>query len=296
MNMKTIKLLVVEDNPGDARLISEMLESEDETKFAIFNAGRITDARNILIDEKFDAILLDLALPDSFGLDSFFSVMDLGIKTPIVVLTGNDDEELAVKAVREGAQDYIVKTQLEGRLLARSIKYAIERHKTIIELQNMSFIDELTGLYNRRGFIILSDEHFKLAKREIKYPAVFFVDMDGMKYINDAFGHEEGDRALIDTANVLKRTFRESDIIARLGGDEFAILAIMSTPDSRWVEERIQKAIADINSSGRNRYTLSLSVGWSVAGEETKSVNELIQEADERMYEQKKTKKNARRD
>ena len=94
------------------------------------------------------------------------------------------------------------------------------------ELSSLALTDELTGLYNRRGFICLSEVQLKLARRSGCDMVLFFIDVDGLKQINDSFGHSEGDNALIRTAEVLRMTFRESDVLARIGGDEFGALAI----------------------------------------------------------------------
>jgi len=133
MTRAPIKILLVEDNPGDARLIREMLAEEGEGQFVITHAERLGDAFHRLDEEHDDVILLDLSLPDSHGLDTFDGIHGRASEVPVIVLTGLDDESIAVKAVQEGAQDYLVKGKVDGALLARSIRYAIERHKKVTE-------------------------------------------------------------------------------------------------------------------------------------------------------------------
>ena len=127
------RVLLIEDNPGDARLIWEMLAEVKGSPVDLKYADRLSSGLERLAEGGIDVILLDLSLPDSEGLDTFAQVHARAPQVPIIVLTGLDDESLAVKAVREGAQDYLVKGQVDGRLLVRAIRYAIERHRAHAE-------------------------------------------------------------------------------------------------------------------------------------------------------------------
>ncbi|MBI3756180.1 MAG: sigma-54-dependent Fis family transcriptional regulator, partial [Deltaproteobacteria bacterium] len=128
MHKKTIKILLVEDNPADARLIKEMLlDSSDKDAFSFTHVIRLSEALKHLLKEHFDIVLLDLILPDSSEIETFKQIYSQMPGVPIVVLTGLADETLAVKAVREGAQDYLIKGQVDGEMLMRSMRYAIER-------------------------------------------------------------------------------------------------------------------------------------------------------------------------
>ena len=129
MDEKTTRILLIEDNPGDARLIELMLDDARGFPFEIKFADRLAEGLEILGAAEFDVVILDLTLPDSAGLETFTQLHDHALQIPIIVLTGFADEELAVSAVREGAQDYLVKGELDGNLLARACRYALERHK-----------------------------------------------------------------------------------------------------------------------------------------------------------------------
>jgi len=168
-----------------------------------------------------------------------------------------------------------------------------ERKKMEEGLIALSITDLLTGLYNRRGFIMFAEQQLKLSDRTKRGLLLFFTDLDGMKLINDTLGHEEGDRALMEVADVLKETFRSSDIIARMGGDEFAILAIDPTDaDSEILTGRLQSLIDTRNNQENRRYKLSISVGYSYYDPGNPcSLNELMVQADKLMYEHKKSKK-----
>jgi diguanylate cyclase (GGDEF)-like protein len=156
----------------------------------------------------------------------------------------------------------------------------------------MSLTDELTGLYNRRGFFTLAQQQFKVTERTKKGILLFFVDLDKMKQINDTLGHQEGDKALVEIATILKEVFRESDIIGRMGGDEFAILAIDTTDETREVLiNRLHNILDDHNRLEGRNYSLSLSMGIAHYDPETPStLDELIAQADTLMYEEKRNK------
>jgi diguanylate cyclase (GGDEF)-like protein len=160
-------------------------------------------------------------------------------------------------------------------------------------LSAMSLTDDLTGLYNRRGFITLSCQQMKVSDRTRKGMLLFFVDLDGLKWINDTLGHEEGDRALIKIATLFRETFRTSDIIARLGGDEYAALSLdISEKNPERFTARLHSLIEAQNSRENLRYRLSISVGHSYYDPENPcSIDELMSFADKMMYERKRNKK-----
>jgi len=160
------------------------------------------------------------------------------------------------------------------------------------EIREMSFRDQMTELYNRRGFITLAEQQFRAASRTQKPMLLTFIDCDGLKWINDTFGHEEGDRTLIDTAHVLRRTFREVDIVARLGGDEFAVLSIDAADGNpEELLKRLAQNIHAFNATGARPYSLSMSWGTAVYDPHAPlSLDALMSAADELMYAQKKEK------
>ncbi|NJQ97422.1 MAG: response regulator [Hydrococcus sp. CSU_1_8] len=122
-----IKILLVEDNPGDVLLLKEFLRDVNSTQFELTPVECLKEALQFLDEQRFDIVLLDLSLPDSQGLETFVEIDRNAPLIPIVVLTGLDDETVAIRAMQEGAQDYLVKGQVDGNLLGRAIRYAIER-------------------------------------------------------------------------------------------------------------------------------------------------------------------------
>ncbi|HEY0347273.1 MAG TPA: diguanylate cyclase [Pyrinomonadaceae bacterium] len=167
-----------------------------------------------------------------------------------------------------------------------------ERKRAEAALQSLSLIDELTGLYNRRGFLAVTEQHVAAIRRDKKVPIVVYADLDGLKEINDSFGHHEGDRALAGAAEILKETFRSSDILARLGGDEFIVLAAITQDESaELLTRRLQEQFAISNTLNGRSYDLSVSVGVAHFGDDDRySIEELMAQADHAMYEDKRRK------
>jgi len=169
-----------------------------------------------------------------------------------------------------------------------------EREQLEYKLKTMSITDELTGLYNRRGFFTIATQQMNVAERSKKEMLLFSADLDNMKQINDTFGHQEGDCALIEIASILKEVFRKSDIICRMGGDEFAVLAIDTTNTTREVlMKRLDTILEACNRRQGSKYQLSMSVGVvHYDPGNPSSIDELMAQADVLMYEEKRKKKN----
>jgi two-component system, cell cycle response regulator len=296
MSAQITKILLVEDNPGDARLVKEALSQIPKLRFELVHCETLAKALEFCGNGSPDAVLLDLGLPDSQGLDTVRQIHEAALQRPLVVLTVRDEEELAVQSLHEGAQDYLPKAEINGALLWRALRYAMERQRVQLELLNLSLIDDLTGLHNHRGFLALAEHYVKLANRSGMPFLIAFIDLDGLKQINDRFGHQEGNRALVEAASVLKDSCRQSDVLARFGGDEFAILIADVAEDcTEVVHRRIQQKLHSCNRSPGRRYPLSFSVGIVPANPPgTADVQKLLQQADALMYAQKQKKKTSR--
>jgi two-component system cell cycle response regulator len=291
-----MKILLIEDSSADAKLIQEMLKDSSLPAPDLVHASRLSDGLQRISEERFDALLIDLGLPDSKDIDTLRKVLIQAPETPIIVLTGLADEVTGVQAVQVGAQDYLVKGSVSGDLLIRSIRYAIERKRLMTELRKLSLLDDLTGLNNRRGFFALAEQQMKMAKRQRRDLLVMLADLDDMKKINDTLGHEKGDLALRDTATIMKETFRGSDVIARIGGDEFAVCIVEDEKSGEdVVAKRLQKNLDKYNNGEKRPFTLSLSLGFArCAFRFSCSIDEMLSRADKLMYEQKKSKHHER--
>src|SRR5216684_4517633 len=293
MTPSTTKILLVEDNTGDARLLQEAFEEITKMRFQFILCKTLKEALECLANGRPDVCLLDLGLPDAQGLEAVQNIRGESPDLPIVVLTVLNDETLALQALHNGAQDYLVKGNIDCNTLWRSLRYAMERQRVQLELLNLSMLDDLTGLYNRRGFLTLAEHHARLAYRTGKPFLVAFMDLDGLKQINDTFGHQEGNRALVEAAEVLRDSFRHSDIIARLGGDEFAALMLEANKSSiGTVIRRVGQKLDSCNAMLSRSYDLSLSIGI-VPGDTTRlsNIEQLLSKADALMYQNKQSKK-----
>jgi diguanylate cyclase (GGDEF)-like protein len=191
------------------------------------------------------------------------------------------------KALKDGTAD--AKALREA--VHPAVWYAVKHVILERELRQLALTDDLTCLYNRRGFFASATQQLKLARRNGQPLLLFFGDMDNLKSINDSLGHREGDRALVRTADVLEAVFRDSDILARLGGDEFAILALeASSRNQETILHRLQKALRKANEE-ESRYSLSLSVGVARFDPiQDLSLAALMGEADRAMYQNKRSK------
>jgi diguanylate cyclase (GGDEF)-like protein/PAS domain S-box-containing protein len=156
------------------------------------------------------------------------------------------------------------------------------------ELQELARTDALTGAYNRLGFMQVAREALLSAHQRGTRPAVFFIDLDGMKRINDSLGHSQGDRLLVDLASILRTCFRTSDIVGRIGGDEFVVLAPEAGENIEPLRARLRTAIASFNAHAERPYRISVSVGFGTSEPgQYAGLEELVAQADRRMYEEK---------
>ena len=183
-------------------------------------------------------------------------------------------------------------SSVDGGGLVQVVRDITERKKAEDKLRDSSLKDDLTGLFNRRGLLKQASPYFDFARRQKEKLLLLFIDLDGMKRINDEFGHNEGDNALINTATILNRSFRSSDIIARLGGDEFAVVVTDLNANKEDAIRRLTESLKAYNASDICRHKLSFSIG--VAALEPQRMTcfeELLEQADQAMYEQKRMKK-----
>src|SRR6267154_3501386 len=219
---------------------------------------------------------------------------EIANETIFQTLLSDANRELAslLQDVRKVEEDPLLDDGQVGRmkkLVMRAVHCAAKQYMLQAELGNLALTDELTGLCNRRGFMAIAERQLKIGHRTGRGILLFFLDIDGMKEINDSFGHGEGDLALKRVAKALKLTFRDSDVIARLGGDEFAVLAIEASDNS---ESAIRARIAEdlkAVSSGETRFALNLSLGAvRINNCSNASIGEWMVRADQAMYEQKR--------
>ncbi len=286
MSDDRLTVLLVEDNPGDQRLVKEILDECGHDEFRLFVADQISTAAPLLVAEKVDIVLLDLILPDSQGLDSLIKMRALAPEVPVVVLSQVEDETLAVKAVRSGAQDFLLKAHISGPLLLRSLRYALERRQLEEQLYHMAHHDALTGLPNRKLFYDQLSRAIAQARRHQRSLALMLIDLNGFKQINDTFGHQVGDELLKQVAARLASCVRASDCVARLGGDEFVLyVADLSEADhASVVAQKLIEALRPPFAISGREFASHASIGIAQHPQDGDDLEALIKAADSAMY------------
>ncbi len=299
--VKPIEILMVESSSADALYYEKILGQDSENKFDFTYADSLTETIEQLEEREYDVILLDPSLPESIGFETFITVRMYAPLLPMIMLLNARDEELAVKMLQNGAQDCLVKGQMDSSVLSRSIRYAIERHRIMAELEqarekehHLAYFDVLTGLPNRQLFYDRLDQALAHANRYQEKVALMFIDLDGFKRVNDSMGHHVGDRLLKSAAKRLKDCLRNSDTVARLGGDEFTCILpnIEKTKDIIVVAQKINRALAKPFRVRGCKVSISGSIGISIFPDDTGDLDELIKHADMAMYHAKKMDRN----
>lgn len=284
-----IKILLVEDNDADAHLTQDILAEWSIEQFAVTHVTRLSDAFRQMGRERFDAVLLDLSLPDGYGLPTLRQVQAANPTVPIIVLSGVSDQTLALQAVQNGAQDYLVKGQGQPELLARSIRYAIERKRAEERLTYLAQYDQLTGLVNRTLFRDRLVQAMARSKRLQQPLGLMLLDLDRFKAVNDTLGHDVGDRLLKAVATRLQGCVREVDTVARMGGDEFTIIleGLSCESDISIVARRITESLAEPFHLKEHEASIGVSIGITVYPSDDSEIDQLLKHADAAMYRAK---------
>jgi two-component system cell cycle response regulator len=277
-------VIIVDD---DKRLLEIFKTALSLEGYQCETASSAESALELINKTSFDIMLTDIRMPGIEGFELTHKAKKIIPDMAVIIMTAYAEEFSYDNAMEAGASDFIKKPFTLNELMAR-----IQHVKLQEKVRTMAVTDELTGLYNRRGFFSLAEKLLQLCKREKKGIFMLYTDLDGLKKINDTFGHKEGDMALIDIANILRNNYRESDIIARIGGDEFVVIPIGTTEDSAKIAtSRLQKSIEIHNSEINRSYKLSLSFGIAYYDPENPcSIDELLVQGDKLMYEQKRHK------
>ena len=263
-----LKILLVEDNPADAKFLKVSLEENMPGQFELVHETYLREALQTLSQTPFDVILLDLSLPDAGGFETLTRTSVAAPDVPIVVMTGLDDEEMARQALQAGAQDYLVKGQKDRASLLRSLRYAIERHASqknlVSRLEKMAFRDSLTGLLNRRGLQKALSDEMASAGFDGKNLFSLLVGINDFKSILDSQGRQAGDMVLKEVASKLKSHLPGRSHLGWLWGDEFlALLPGFKAGEAAFHAEKIRADIAESPVQWSSK-TLRLSVGVGV--------------------------------
>ena len=283
---RAILIALIEDSPEYALSVRHLLGNELGDSVVVEHRGSIEEAKSVLCDDDLGCVLLDLSLPDATGLEALRAVRARAPHVPIVVLSDEENQEVAVEAVHEGAQDYLVKRHADGHMLGRAIRYAVEHKRAELQLTHQATHDSLTGLPNRTLFLErLTRTLARVEPRSVSC-AVLFLDLDRFKVVNDSMGHEVGDRLLIEAAERLSALVRPSDTVARFGGDEFMVLCdeVAGEADAIVVAERIAGSLAEpFYIQGQVLY-VGASMGIALATDRSRPPQAILRDADQTMY------------
>jgi diguanylate cyclase (GGDEF)-like protein len=289
-----MKLLLVEDSAEDAAFLGAALRRHQAGQADLVHARSIAEAATALSQGEFDCVLLDLNLPDAAGLKCVDAIQALDDRLPIVVLSGQDNEEFAISILNKGVQDYLVKWEGQGRTILRSVRYAIERKRAELRLAHLAQFDPLTEIGNRQYFQEQLHRATARARREGRKVALFFLDIDQFKFVNDTLGHHAGDQLLQEVAQRLSTQVRTGDIMARLGGDEFAILMenVASTVDAGTIAQQLLDVIEAPFSLDGHQMKVTASIGITLFPNDHNDTERLLKNADIAMYQAKDAGRN----
>ncbi len=295
-----MRILLVDDDKVDRKVIIRALKKSGLSA-EVEEAVDAQSALALLKESMFDCLLLDYRLPDLDGISvaqDIFSNSD-GPAIPVVMLTGEGNESVAVEAMKSGIQDYLPKSNLGSENLARAIRSAVDRAISLRQteemnktFEHMALNDSLTGLGNRNLFNSRLDSQIATAKRNQEAFALLIMDLDRFKEINDTYGHEAGDESLREAGKRLKALSRDADAFFRLGGDEFSAL-ITTGVTQKGIEVLSQKIISAFQAPITYQsasFTIGISIGIAFYPEHSLDRSELLQLADAAMYKAKRNK------
>lgn len=297
MIVKTVNVLLVEDMPVIAKVTEQMLRKALSTRYTWTHTLRLSQTLAALDQDNYDVVLLDLNLPDSRDLETVAKVIEHSPEIPIIVLTASNDDDLGIRAVQMGAQDFLLKGDFNHITLDRSIMFAIERHRLQRTIRQLAVLDELTGLYNRRGFNALSPDILQQVAQSNLRGYLCMMDLDRFKAINDELGHAAGDEALKEFAVNLQSTFRKDSLLVRLGGDEFLAMGVETNGGEAEQALQLLEIVLSVRNE-RDSSRLPLESSWGVTHFDRNSnldITQLLAAADAALYRTKELRRAQRR-
>ena len=278
-------------------IVDDSVEVLEKTKALLTKVGYCVDcvttgeeAIAFLNENTLDLVLLDINMPSMNGFDvclkirQRFALDDL----PIIFLTSREDSDSVAKGFMAGASDFVSKSSVSEILLAR-VNVHIRLARSLRNLRDISLTDDMTGCFNRRHGMYSLREWFSRSKRYGTQFAIIYFDLNGLKGINDKYGHQAGDLLLRSVSSAVKNILRETDLLFRMGGDEFLVICPETDKKGALVcADRMQKSVSEITIVNKKA---SFAYGVAYSGEDYKEVDDMIHSADVSMYEMKQNMK-----
>ena len=312
MNERPIQVLLIDDDLEDICLLEEALAELEEVQFSrnwlqpgeLLVAGDLAEAIEMIREERVDVILLALPVSNTHGVRALQRIQTSAPETPVVVLAGGDEEDLAISLVRQGAQDYLIRTELDCIPLARSLRSAIERHRLRCALRSLSLLDDLTGLYSAGGFYNVGERHWHVATLTGRDLWLYLVEVEQSgepaaaageslpdKKSGDDNEPEDPDMRRILVAEHLRDWFGETAVIGRVSKDRFAIAAVAGAKNSTGeLGKRFKQAIqARVKGTCGARPVRVWTSAVRKSGGPAQSLEEILRAATEALCENKRS-------
>jgi diguanylate cyclase (GGDEF)-like protein len=292
---KTINILLIDDDHDDYLILhDDLIQISGPLKYVLDWADSYQAGVEQIQKDEHDIYLVDYYLGVESGLDLLQEAIQAGCQKPIIMITGRSDPDTDQAALMAGATDYLVKGQITGQLLERSIRYALERNRLLNKIRNLALRDALTNLFNLRELNRFLDYEIIKSRRYTHAFSLLMVDVDHFKGINDKFGHRVGDEILHQVAEVILQNVRGCDLAARYGGDEFTIV-FPETPGRQACigAERVRKAIDNLSIQITSKHgvvetiTTTISIGVAEYPYDANTAEVLIELADHALYQAK---------
>jgi len=286
MREKPCRVLIVADHPEIVELLDEAFLEINDNRFSHScmmecRTEHVLDgieAEELLRQDRFDVVLLDLSLQNNGGLPAFHKIRTEAPETPVIILADSQDETMAISLIRQGADDYLIKSTLDCIPLSQALRCSVERARLQQARQSLSLIDGLTDLYNERGFVHLGERHWRLAERFSLYVAVLLVQVGGLDGVKAAMGQQESDMAAIEVTEILRESLGETDLLARLQTERFGAIAVFG--NSEEARQKIELARGKLQRLATAKVATAIT---RVPG--TASLEELIAQAERTLCE-----------
>lgn len=293
---KIIRILLIEDDEDDYKILRDcLMEQDNQSAFALDWVETFQVGLKDIERADHDVYLIDHYLGAYSGLDLLKEAVLAGCQAPLIIVTGQSDREIDQAALMAGAMDYLVKGKMDGQLLERTIRYALERSRLLKKIRELAVRDALTGLYNRRELHRFLEYEIIKSRRYNHAFSLLLMDIDHFKDINDRFGHRLGDEILQQVAQMLLNQTRGCDLPARYGGDEFIIVQPETpTPQGLIGAERLRKVVENVsiqvlNEGGElEKLEITVSIGMAGYPGDAETGEEIIDLADQALYQAKR--------